>query len=107
MDGSAKAGSIIERKKQVRCNNRKFMRIWNAQCSMCYDCGDRDQPNNMTLHHIPPLSKRGNDSSGSNVVLCRKCHDKRHAPANAEGEVRRNAVTSTGLLADESKGETK
>jgi len=27
--------------------------------------------------------------------------------SNAAGEVRRNAVTSTGLLADESKGETK
>lgn len=27
--------------------------------------------------------------------------------ANAAGEVRRNAVTSTGLLADESKGETR
>ena len=66
----------------MHSNNRKFMRLWNAQCSMCYDCGDRDQPNNMTLHHIPPRSKRGNDSSGSNVVLCRACHDKRHAPAN-------------------------
>jgi len=34
---------------------------------------------------------------------------RRGAPAwfNAAGEVRRNAVTSTGLLADESKGEAK
>ena len=41
---------------------------------------------------------------------CRTCDHNVNAvkdTANAAGEVRRNAVTSTGLLADESKGEVK
>ena len=43
------------------------------------------------------------------VRLCQAAdqyHDFSCFRPNAAGEVRRNAVTSTGLLADESKGET-
>ena len=42
------------------------------------------------------------------IIMDRQLELEEQAKAsNAAGEVRRNAVTSTGLLADESKGETR
>ena len=45
----------------------------------------------------------------SNLNVCMQCKwafvSQLSRKPNAAGEVRRNAVTSTGLLADESKGE--
>ena len=71
----------------MHVNNRKFMRAWDAQRGTCYDCGEYHvDPATLTLHHIPPVSEGGKDSSEDNVLLCRVCHDKRHAPANVKGE---------------------
>lgn len=64
----------------MHVNNRKFMRAWDAQRGNCYDCGEYHvDPATLTLHHIPLVSEGGNDSSKDNVLLCRACHDKRHA----------------------------
>ena len=63
----------------MHLNNRKFMRAYESQQGACFDCQDyHADPATLTLHHIPPRSQGGNDSSPANVLLCKACHNKRH-----------------------------
>ena len=77
-----------------------------AKCPDCDGCG-------FTVRETGGCDMDGeNDTRECVQEQCRWCYERNgllaeYDTANAAGEVRRNAVTSTGLLADESKGETR
>jgi len=43
--------------------------------NVCQRCESSDR---LDVHHILPLSRGGNNSDFNLIVLCHKCHKKRH-----------------------------
>jgi 5-methylcytosine-specific restriction endonuclease McrA len=54
------------------------MALYMSQVGCCVDCEKTFSPNDLTLHHVPPKSEGGSNSSGANFLLCRACHNVRH-----------------------------
>lgn len=44
---------------------------------ICYYCGNRVGPQNLTMDHIVPLSRGGRSSKGNIVPACKDCNNKK------------------------------
>lgn len=44
---------------------------------ICYYCGSKVGPQNLTMDHIVPLSRGGRSSKGNIVPACKECNNKK------------------------------
>jgi 5-methylcytosine-specific restriction protein A len=68
----------IKRERQ-KARELRGSQWWKRRCAkgVCYYCGRRVPPKELTMDHIVPLS-RGGKSTKSNVVpVCKECNTKK------------------------------
>ncbi len=52
---------------------------WKRKCSegVCYFCGKKFHPKELTMDHVVPLIRGGKSSKGNIVPACKECNNKK------------------------------
>ena len=64
------------KKEKVKTRAAKKSRWWQQKCSsgLCYYCGKKFAPKELTLDHIVPVARGGTTTPGNVVAACRACN---------------------------------
>lgn len=75
----------IEKDKAKKLRNTSW---WNRKRStgICYYCGTKINPNELTMDHIIPLSRGGKSEKHNLVPACKECNNKKKYLLPAEWE---------------------
>jgi 5-methylcytosine-specific restriction endonuclease McrA len=67
------------RSERAKARNLKKTQWWKRKCSMgiCYFCGRKTLPKELTLEHIVPLVRGGKSTKGNIATACRECNSKK------------------------------
>ncbi len=68
----------IQRERQ-RARKLRQTRWWRNKCArgICYYCGKRVKPSELTMDHLIPLSRGGTSTRGNLVPACKACNNKK------------------------------
>jgi len=68
---------IIKEKEKARALRKK--QWWKSQISqgICYYCGEKFSPEELTMDHIVPLIRGGKTTKGNVVPACKECNNKK------------------------------
>lgn len=68
----------IRREKQ-KARELKNKQWWKTQVSrgVCYYCGGKFPPEELTMDHIVPIVRGGKSSKGNIVPACKECNNKK------------------------------
>ncbi|MEA1991482.1 MAG: HNH endonuclease signature motif containing protein [Thermodesulfobacteriota bacterium] len=68
----------IKREKS-RARELRRSRWWHQKCAkgVCFYCGGRVGPSNLTMDHVVPLIRGGKSVKGNLVPACRECNNKK------------------------------
>jgi len=58
--------------------------LYEAQCGLCYYCGDSLEENGQHLEHMTPLSRGGAHSLANLCLSCPNCNQRKHAKTAEE-----------------------
>ncbi len=67
--------------RQERDKARKLRksRWWQNKLAqgVCYYCGKKTPPSQLTMDHVVPLSRGGKSTKGNLVTCCKECNNKK------------------------------
>lgn len=68
----------IEREKS-RARELRRSRWWRKKCAqgICYYCGARIDPSDLTMDHLVPLIRGGKSVRGNLVPACKECNNRK------------------------------
>lgn len=68
----------IRREKQ-KARDLRHSEWWRRQCAkgVCYYCGKKTLPEDLTMDHVVPLSRGGKSTKGNTVPACKLCNTKK------------------------------
>jgi 5-methylcytosine-specific restriction protein A len=68
----------IEREKSKAREIRRS-RWWRQKCAqgVCFYCGNRVGPSNLTMDHVVPLVRGGRSTKNNLVPVCKECNSKK------------------------------
>jgi 5-methylcytosine-specific restriction enzyme A len=66
-------------KEKRRAQTLKKSPWWKRKCAegVCYFCGHKFHPKELTMDHIVPLIRGGKSSKGNVVPACKECNNKK------------------------------
>lgn len=67
------------RKEKAKAQTLRKSRWWKRKCSegVCYFCGKKFHPKELTMEHVVPLIRGGKSSKGNIVPACKECNNKK------------------------------
>jgi len=67
------------KKEKQKARELKKKQWWNTLVSrgVCYYCGKKVPPEELTMDHIVPLSRGGKSTKGNIVPACKECNNKK------------------------------
>jgi 5-methylcytosine-specific restriction protein A len=67
------------RKEKLKAQSLRKTQWWKRKCSegVCYFCGGRVPPKELTMEHIVPIIRGGKSSKGNVVPACKECNNKK------------------------------
>lgn len=67
------------RREKSKAQQLKKSQWWKRRCAegVCYFCGEKISPGELTMEHIVPLIRGGKSSKGNVVPACRACNSKK------------------------------
>ena len=67
------------KKEKSKARLLKKSQWWKRKCAggVCYFCGLKIPPGELTMEHIVPLIRGGKSSKGNVVPACRACNSKK------------------------------
>lgn len=67
------------RKERRRARELRHTRWWRKKCArgVCYYCGRKVNPSELTMDHVIPLSKGGRSVRENLVPACKECNNKK------------------------------
>jgi 5-methylcytosine-specific restriction protein A len=70
-------GDIKREKSKAREISRS--RWWHQKCAqgVCFYCGNRVGPSNLTMDHVVPLVRGGRSTKNNLVPVCKECNNKK------------------------------
>jgi 5-methylcytosine-specific restriction endonuclease McrA len=67
--------------KRERAKARELRKTqwWKRKCGqgICYYCGKRFDPKDLTMDHIVPVIRGGKTTKGNVVPVCKECNNKK------------------------------
>lgn len=74
----APSESLIQSEKQ-KARNLRNTEWWKRKCAkgICYYCGEKTEPIDITMDHVVPLSRGGKSTKGNVVPACKSCNTKK------------------------------
>ncbi len=67
------------KKEKSKARELRRSRWWHQKCAkgVCFYCGGRVGPSNLTMDHVVPLIRGGKSVKGNLVPACRECNNKK------------------------------
>ncbi len=67
------------RKEKQKARELKKTRWWQKKCAsgVCYYCGKKVGPENLTMDHVVPLIRGGKSVKSNIVPACKKCNQEK------------------------------
>lgn len=67
------------RQEKEKARKLRASQWWKRKCSkgICYYCGKKVRPAELTMDHIVPLSRGGKSTKGNVVACCKECNNKK------------------------------
>jgi 5-methylcytosine-specific restriction endonuclease McrA len=67
------------RKEKAKAQTLRKSQWWKRKCSegVCYFCGNKFHPKELTMEHVVPLIRGGKSSKGNIVPACKECNNKK------------------------------
>ena len=67
------------KKERARARDIRKSPWWKRRCSagVCYFCGTKVSPGELTMDHIVPLIRGGKSSKGNVVPACKDCNNRK------------------------------
>jgi len=67
------------RKEKAKAQRLRRSQWWRRKCSqgICFFCGKKIPPRELTMEHIVPLVRGGKSSKGNIVPACKECNSKK------------------------------
>ncbi len=79
------------RKERNKARMLKRTPWWSRQLhqGICHYCGNRFQPDHLSMDHIVPLARGGKSTRGNVVPACAECNRKKKLETPADTALRR------------------
>jgi 5-methylcytosine-specific restriction protein A len=67
------------RKEKLKAQSLRKTQWWKRKCSegVCYFCGGKVPPKELTMEHVVPIIRGGKSSKGNVVPACKECNNKK------------------------------
>jgi len=67
------------RKEKTKARELRASQWWKRKRSsgVCYYCGNRFKPTELTMDHLVPLTRGGKSVQGNVVPACKECNNKK------------------------------
>lgn len=67
------------RKEKAKAQTLRKSQWWKRKCAecVCYFCGRKVLPKELTMDHIVPVIRGGKSSKGNIVPACKECNNKK------------------------------
>ncbi len=67
------------RKEKAKAQTLRKSRWWKRKCAegVCYFCGRKVLPKELTMDHMVPVIRGGKSSKGNIVPACKECNNKK------------------------------
>jgi 5-methylcytosine-specific restriction enzyme A len=67
------------RKEKAKAQTLRKSQWWKRKCAegVCYFCGNKFHPKELTMEHVVPLIRGGKSVKGNIVPACKECNNKK------------------------------
>ncbi len=67
------------KKERAKAREIRKSQWWKRKCAegVCYFCGKKVPPNELTMDHIVPLIRGGKSNRGNIVPACKDCNNRK------------------------------
>jgi 5-methylcytosine-specific restriction endonuclease McrA len=67
------------RKEKEKAQKLRKSQWWKRKCAggICYFCGQKIPPKDLTMEHVVPVIRGGKSSRGNVVPACKECNNKK------------------------------
>jgi 5-methylcytosine-specific restriction enzyme A len=67
------------KKEKIKAQRLRKSQWWKRKCAegVCYFCGSKINPKDLTMEHVIPLIRGGKSSKGNVVPACKECNTKK------------------------------
>jgi 5-methylcytosine-specific restriction endonuclease McrA len=67
------------RKEKEKAQKLRKSQWWKRKCAggICYFCGQKIPPKDLTMEHVVPVIRGGKSSRGNLVPACKECNNKK------------------------------
>lgn len=67
------------RKEKTKAQHLRKSPWWKRKCAsgVCYFCGSKIHPKDLTMEHVIPLIRGGKSNKGNVVPACKECNTKK------------------------------
>ncbi len=67
------------RKERAKARELRQSQWWKRRraAGVCFYCGKKVKPGDLTMDHIVPIIRGGRSTKGNVVPVCKKCNDKK------------------------------
>ena len=67
------------RKERRRARDLRASQWWKRKRALgiCYHCGEKFPPGELTMDHLVPIIRGGKSTKGNLVVSCKRCNSER------------------------------
>ncbi len=72
------AEGAVKREK-IKARQIRKSSWWKRKCAagVCYFCGEKTHPKDLTMEHVVPLIRGGKSSRGNVVPACKECNNRK------------------------------
>ncbi|HLC15745.1 MAG TPA: HNH endonuclease, partial [Thermodesulfovibrionia bacterium] len=87
-------------RERLKARKLKKTNWWRAKVSqgVCYYCGSKTNPEEITMEHIVPLCRGGRSTKGNVVPCCKDCNNDKKYLTPAEMIMNNNNLNSMDEL---------
>jgi len=87
------------KREKARARELRKTQWWKRRCStgICYYCGKRVSPGELTMDHIVPIIRGGKSRKGNVVPACKECNNKKRHMLPVEWEEYLEGLKKKGL----------
>lgn len=76
------------RHERNKARDLRRSRWWQQKLAqgLCYYCGQKVKPSELTMDHIVPIARGGQSSKGNVVTTCKECNNRKKSMLPIEWE---------------------
>jgi 5-methylcytosine-specific restriction endonuclease McrA len=67
------------KQEKIKAQRLRKSQWWHRKCAggICYFCGKKMSPKDLTMEHVVPIIRGGKSSKGNLVPACKECNNRK------------------------------